>query len=395
MQHHIQTLVKHFFQKDSLQEVSVNQLQQFVDDYPYSAVGQLLLAKKLGDTGAQNVEEVRAKASLYFHDPVWAGWFLTNKMETDISAFSEPATEDEQPHFVFNNIATGPAEAAATAENTDTPPWSEPATPKSQPDQQQPVVIEQPGAVNEFEPLREEPVIDQTSEAQCRPPLVPSREDETPEAPQPESADPLAQETTTHSKGLEQVLPDSINQDPGPGESTPHLSEQETIQPQTINQQSAPAEPETPNPKPETAPTRDPLNPTPVTGASTGDLTFEPYHTIDYFASLGIKLRPEEMGKDKLGQQLRSFTDWLRTMKRIGPKATEAETELDELTNKSIQRIAEFSNEAKEIITEAMAEVWAKQGHVEKAVEIYEKLSLLNPSKSSYFAARIEALKSR
>jgi hypothetical protein len=66
---------------------------------------------------------------------------------------------------------------------------------------------------------------------------------------------------------------------------------------------------------------------------------------------------------------------------------------VDELTDKSIQRIAEFSNEAKEIITEAMAEVWAKQGHKEKAVEIYEKLSLLNPSKSHYFAARIEALK--
>jgi GTP-binding protein Era len=65
----------------------------------------------------------------------------------------------------------------------------------------------------------------------------------------------------------------------------------------------------------------------------------------------------------------------------------------DELTDQSIQRIAEFSNEAKEIITEAMAEVWAKQGHKEKAVEIYQKLSLLNPSKSHYFAARIEALK--
>ena len=82
-------------------------------------------------------------------------------------------------------------------------------------------------------------------------------------------------------------------------------------------------------------------------------------------------------------------------MKKIGPaQAAGTESEMDDLTNKSIQKIAEFSNEAKEIITEAMAEVWAKQGHTEKAVSIYEKLSLLNPSKSSYFAARIEALKS-
>ena len=125
-----------------------------------------------------------------------------------------------------------------------------------------------------------------------------------------------------------------------------------------------------------------------------GDLSFEPYHTIDYFASLGIKLKPEELAKDKLGQQLKSFTDWLRSMKKITPtQAGEKMSEVDELTDQSIQRIAEFSNEAKEIITEAMAEVWAKQGHKEKAVEIYQKLSLLNPSKSHYFAARIEALK--
>jgi hypothetical protein len=82
-------------------------------------------------------------------------------------------------------------------------------------------------------------------------------------------------------------------------------------------------------------------------------------------------------------------------MKKINPtQGTEKVAEMDELTSKSIQKIAEFSNEAKEIITEAMAEVWAKQGHKEKAIGIYEKLSLLNPSKSSYFATRIEALKS-
>jgi hypothetical protein len=40
-----------------------------------------------------------------------------------------------------------------------------------------------------------------------------------------------------------------------------------------------------------------------------------------------------------------------------------------------------------------MAEVWEKQGNLVKAKETYEKLSLLNPDKSSYFAAKIEHLK--
>ena len=40
-----------------------------------------------------------------------------------------------------------------------------------------------------------------------------------------------------------------------------------------------------------------------------------------------------------------------------------------------------------------MAEVWKKQGNKAKAEEIYDKLSLLDPAKSSYFAAKIEELK--
>jgi len=47
-----------------------------------------------------------------------------------------------------------------------------------------------------------------------------------------------------------------------------------------------------------------------------------------------------------------------------------------------------------DVVTEAMADVWEKQGNHEKAIETYRKLSLLNPSKSAYFAAKIERIKS-
>jgi hypothetical protein len=40
-----------------------------------------------------------------------------------------------------------------------------------------------------------------------------------------------------------------------------------------------------------------------------------------------------------------------------------------------------------------MAEVWKKQGNTAKAIDIYNKLSLLDPSKRVYFAAKIEELK--
>ena len=120
-------------------------------------------------------------------------------------------------------------------------------------------------------------------------------------------------------------------------------------------------------------------------------LVFEPYHTVDYFASQGIKLSQEEVSKDKFGKQLRSFTEWLKTMKRL--PASEQVKSLESGSEQKIENLAAHSVEGEEVYTETMAEVWERQGNREKAMEVYNKLSLLNPSKRAYFAAKIDSLK--
>jgi len=119
-------------------------------------------------------------------------------------------------------------------------------------------------------------------------------------------------------------------------------------------------------------------------------VAFEPLHTVDYFASQGIKIKEENLANDKLGKQVKSFTDWLKSMKKLHPGKLPGQNEAIE---KIIQSSAEESNADAEVLTEAMAEVLIKQDKTEKAIEMYQKLSLMDPSKSAYFAGKIESIK--
>jgi hypothetical protein len=112
----------------------------------------------------------------------------------------------------------------------------------------------------------------------------------------------------------------------------------------------------------------------------------------DYFGAQGIEIDLSKLPQDKFTKQLRSFTAWLKVLKQQEENAPNL-TEIGEEQEKLIAIIAEKANNATEVITEAMAEVWEKQGNNRKAIDIYSKLSFIFPEKSVYFASRIEQLK--
>jgi hypothetical protein len=120
------------------------------------------------------------------------------------------------------------------------------------------------------------------------------------------------------------------------------------------------------------------------------EMLFEPLFASDYFASQGIKLSEAILADDKLGKQLKSFTSWLKTMKKVHPDKL---APVNAIVETAMQNLAEKSNIEAEIVTEAMAEAFAQQGKSIRAIDTYKKLSLLDPAKSAYFAAKIETLK--
>ena len=279
----INQLVKSLLLKDSIEQCSMQELQQFADRHPYFGAAQLLLTKKLQTEKPEQYEEQLQKTFLFFHNPLWVEHLLNDTGNATVIA---AVTKKENP--VINEI---------------------------------PVETIHP-LLEVSENLVSDKLITETA-------LI----EETVEIQHTETPEPVMDITS-----LKMNFTDGQKEDPAKTE-----------------------------------------------------LLFEPFHTVDYFASQGIRFKEEEKPTDKFGQQLKSFTDWLKTMKRL--PVSEISMAVHTPEDQKVEILAEHSIQDREVLTEAMAEVWEKQGDTGKAIEVYSKLSLLDPSKSLYFAAKIDGLK--
>jgi hypothetical protein len=371
-------LVQSLFKKNSLQECSRWELEILADKYPYFGIAQLLVSGKLKQDNDADYEKQVQKTSLYFTNPLWLDYVLNNKplpaeprpSDTNTNAYVEVKPTAEEP----------PVEAVKEEPVGDTP-------------KEETVALEPVIHVAAYETaLTEETIANEVVEAG-------TSMDTRPEMEIVEQADPFGlpvsheeEINSTIEKDETTILPVAVEIAEEP---VPHEEIVKHEQPATVNGEL-------------NSETKEDI-PVSVTGNDTkindirlspltqeefnlnAPLIFEPYHTVDYFASQGIKLGQEEKPKDRFGQQLKSFTQWLKTIKNIPP--AEMAKELGKGGDQKVINLAEHSLDDREIVTEAMAEVWAKQGKTEKAIDIYSKLSLQNPAKSAYFAGLIEQLK--
>jgi hypothetical protein len=122
-----------------------------------------------------------------------------------------------------------------------------------------------------------------------------------------------------------------------------------------------------------------------------------------------IQKKKEEAEKADPNKKL-SFTDWLRIKQAPAegenkepditkdliekfiqeqPRISKPKTEFYSPVNMARQSVTDDG----ELVTETLAKVYVQQGAYAQALKAYETLSLLNPQKKVYFAARIEEIK--
>src|SRR5258705_3151905 len=83
-------LAKSILQKDTLEQCSVDELQELTNQYPYFSAAQLLLAKKLavesggGTENADLYHQQLQRTSLLFHNPLWLEYLLNNTCDAEV-----------------------------------------------------------------------------------------------------------------------------------------------------------------------------------------------------------------------------------------------------------------------------------------------------------------------
>jgi hypothetical protein len=296
-------LVKSIFQRESLQDCSLDELQAIAREYPYFVPVQLLLAEKLRTNNNASYNEQLKKISLHFNNPLWLD-FLLNGSKT------EPMTGSENKNANSNKAI----DREVRQEYLNTPDTE---------------ALKSEAEI--IEPLKEE-----NNNVAKQEIITDSTTDGKPEYAETISGQAIQSETELHEVNTEAPLDE--NAGVSENDITEEYREDKAESPGDVNTNSQPAvvgETEQKNDEPPLTISQPELNQEP----EQNEITFEPYHTVDYFASQGHSVTESEVS------------------------------------------------------TEAMAEVWLKQGNREKAIEIYNKLSLLNPAKSAYFASLAEQLK--
>jgi tetratricopeptide (TPR) repeat protein len=363
-------IIQHIFQQPDIKQVDEAALERLVTSYPYFTAARLLLARKQYSVQKNLLAPAVKKAQQYSTNMHYFYRFVTTE-EKSIAPLEEapvevaPALVQDEAVIAFPGLEETQAIEA------------QPAAPATQPVQEAKIHVTIPKSP------AEQPV---TSGTNANAAAVYNTEEE-----------------------LTVIANDVVATTVPPREEPPAAPVQPIAQ--TAAPIAAPAQPAAQQPVTPPAsvkPAEEDTEPIKIFPLDTSEtetsLTFQPLYTDDYFAYKRLK-EPEqaEQLSEKAAAEMKSFTSWLKDMKHtFAEKASkqwyqeqmhrsyeDADPEVSEAVEKMAMESITLNDD---IVSETLAEIWARQHQYQTAIHIYQKLSLLNPNKSAYFAQKIKEL---
>jgi tetratricopeptide (TPR) repeat protein len=102
-----------------------------------------------------------------------------------------------------------------------------------------------------------------------------------------------------------------------------------------------------------------------------------------------VEAEAETPPVDERKRQLEIIENFIRNEPRIAPVRGKLGENADQ---EDLAQRSQASIPTGTLVTESFAKILARQGKYDKAIEIYEKLTLKNPEKSAYFAEKISEM---
>jgi tetratricopeptide (TPR) repeat protein len=100
-----------------------------------------------------------------------------------------------------------------------------------------------------------------------------------------------------------------------------------------------------------------------------------------------VSVSPDHEGKPSVKELQSALIDkFIDANPRIEPSREKSDIPVEDISKP-------FAETGEGLVTETLARIYIRQGYYSKAINIYEKLSLKFPEKSSYFASQIEKVK--
>jgi hypothetical protein len=331
-------------QRHSVGEPQVQQLESLLKSFPWFQAGQMVYAYQLKQRSSAFYPAQLKRTAASAPDRAWLKEFLENLPKSQFTEEKEPEILPEEIIVEETTVTTSISEQIPDIQE-DAPPMEEVVTDSGSPEENLEEIAETETAetITEEDSPANQPSIEESD-----------REENEPEESDDPLMDMLEKEIMISAAQASLLIHDRSER----------RKESKQDKKETTESQQEPEEAD-----------------------ENSTLTFHDWlRKVSRERSSGIAI-DEEAKKAKREKEQHLIEEFIaRTPDKIKPAA---KTEFYSPVNMAKQSLTE----KEDIVTETLAKIYLRQGNYNKAIRIYESLSLRIPEKSVFFAAQIEKIK--